>query len=86
MQELLITITITGICIEGSPTRTTSLFFLFPLEMFCLLQLPMHPGDDNDDYLYKLQRECVTKSILYTLPYRLAKKAKVQKNINVNKE
>jgi hypothetical protein len=26
--------------------------------------------DDDDVYLYKLQREGVTKSILYTLPYR----------------
>jgi hypothetical protein len=35
------------------------------------------PIDDDDDvYLYEnLQREGVTKSILYTLPYRPAKKA-----------
>jgi hypothetical protein len=30
---------------------------------------------DNDVYLYKWQREGVTKSILYMLPYRPAKKA-----------
>jgi hypothetical protein len=30
--------------------------------------------DDDDVYLYKLQREGVTKSMLYTLPYRPAKK------------
>jgi hypothetical protein len=49
----------------------------------------MYDDDDDDDddvYLYKLQREGVKKSILYTLPYRPAKKAYVQKNINDNKE
>jgi hypothetical protein len=40
--------------------------------------------DDDDVYLYKLQREVVTKSILYTLPYRPARKAEVQKNINMH--
>jgi hypothetical protein len=41
--------------------------------------------DDDDVYLYKLQREGVTKSILYTLSYRPAKKAVVQSNTNDNK-
>jgi hypothetical protein len=30
---------------------------------------------DDDMYLHKLQRESVTKLILYTFPYRPAKKA-----------
>jgi hypothetical protein len=38
--------------------------------------------DDDDDEnvcIYKSQRKGVTKSILYTFPYRPAKKAQVQK-------
>jgi hypothetical protein len=31
--------------------------------------------DDDDVYLYKLQREGVTETTLYTLPYRPATKA-----------
>jgi hypothetical protein len=42
------------------------------------LKLSFSPDDDDDDddvYLYKIQQEDVTKSIVYTLPYRPAKKA-----------
>jgi hypothetical protein len=56
--------------LDPSHLSTPSLERLRPQE-----QLEQYEPDDDDDvYLYKLQQG-VTKSILYTLPYRPAKKA-----------
>ncbi len=60
-----------GTCILILMTKWLLAIFSNRRHEACLNNSP----DDDDVYLYKLQREGVTKSILYTLPYRPAKKA-----------
>jgi hypothetical protein len=69
-----------GTCILILMTKWLLAIFSNRRQEACLNNSP----DDDDVYLYKLQREGVTKSILYTLPCRSAKKALVQKYINDN--